>query len=78
MSDNLKNAKHHVECIISELKENRFQTEMETEKNVAHAKGFISSLRHGLLIEHQDFKSMDLALDEALRKWHFKYNNELT
>jgi hypothetical protein len=74
MNDHLERAQHHVDCTISELKENSFQTELETEKQVAHAKGFISSLRDGKLIEHEDFKALNKALDDALRDWLWKHD----
>jgi hypothetical protein len=65
-------AKHQVQCAIETL--NELQTELEAEKAVAHAKGYISGLRYSQLIEHADFKSMDSALDEALRDWHWKHD----
>lgn len=64
-------AKHKVECTIEALIE--LQTELEAEKAVAHAKGYISGLRYSQLIEHADFKSMDGALDKALSDWHWKH-----
>ncbi len=74
MTNHLENAQHHVNCTISEVKEDSFRTLLKTEKQVAHAKGFISSLRHGQLIEHEDFKALDKALDDALRQWHWDHD----
>jgi len=65
-------AQHHVECTIVELDE--IKTELEAEKSVAHAKGYISALRFNQLIEHEHFKQMDEALDKTLRDWHNKHD----
>jgi hypothetical protein len=65
-------AKRRVECTIEELSE--ISSELEAEKTVAHAKGYISGLRYNQLIEHADFKSLDSALDNALNAWHWKHD----
>jgi len=65
-------ANNQVKCAIEALNES--QTELEAEKTVAHAKGYISGLRYNQLIEHPDFKSMDSALDKALSDWHLKHD----
>lgn len=63
-------AKRHVECTIADLDE--IQTELEAEKAIAHAKGYISGLRYSQLIEHDEFMSMDGALDKSLSGWYWK------
>jgi len=65
-------AQHRVECAIEELDE--IKTELEAEKAVAHAKGYISALRYSQHIEHEQFKLMDEALSSALREWHYKHD----
>lgn len=67
-----EDAQHHVECTIAALDE--IETELEAEKKVAHAKGYISSLRYSQLIEHEHFKPLDQALDKALSDWHWKHD----
>ena len=64
-------AQHNVDCTIDEL--NEITSEVDAEKSVAHAKGYISALRHNQLIEHEHFKPMDEALDKALCNWHLKH-----
>ena len=65
-------AQHKIECTINELDE--ITSELDAEKSVAHAKGYISALRYSQLIEHKHFKPMDEALDKALRDWHSKHD----
>lgn len=65
-------AQHTVDCIIDEL--NEITSEVDAEKSVAHAKGYISALRYNQLIEHEHFKPMDEALDKALHDWYHKHN----
>lgn len=65
-------AQRQVECTIAELAE--IEIELEAEKSVAHAKGYISALRYSQQIEHEHFKPMDKALDKALYDWHYKHD----
>jgi hypothetical protein len=61
-------AQHHVNSTISALEE--IEAELEAEKSVAHAKGYISALRYSEQLNHQQFKSLDEALTRALADWH--------